>query len=46
MGAKGGRVFRDNYNDTWTKLRGWGQGMELGMAGVGGVVEGNADNCT
>ena len=25
--------------------RGWKQGREVGLAGVGGVMGGNADNC-
>ena len=25
---------------------GWKQGRQVGLAGVGGVVGGNADNCT
>ena len=38
----GGKVFRNNYKDTWTKpRRGWKQGREVGLAGVGE----NADNC-
>ena len=48
-GVKGGRVFRNMYKGTWTKLKGdKDQGSEVGMAGVGvGVLGvGNGDNCT
>ena len=37
MGVKGGRVFRNNYKGHMDKTkRGWGQGWEVGVGGVGG----------
>ena len=47
MGRKGGRVFRNNYKGHMDKIKGgWNQGRKVEMAGVGGVLEENADNCT
>ena len=40
MGGKEGKVFTNNYKDTWTKPGGGGNGRDVGMAGVGGVVRG------
>ena len=41
-GDNGGRVFRNNYKGHMdkTKERWWKQGREVGLAGVGGVMEG------
>ena len=43
-----GRIFRNNYKGHMDKKprRDWDQGREVGMAGVGGVVGGNADSCS
>ena len=36
-----------SIKDTWAKTKGGqNQGCEVGMAGVGGVVGENGDNCT
>ena len=41
MSGKGGSVFRNNYKGHMDKTKeGCNQGREVGMAGVGGVVEG------
>ena len=41
MGRKGRRVFRNNYKGHMDKTkRGWKQGREVEMAGIGGVVGG------
>ena len=41
-GGKGGRVFRNNYKGHLDKSKGggWDQGREVGITGVGGVMEG------
>ena len=45
-GEEGGRVFRNNYKGHMDKSKGGCiQGREVGMAGDGGVVGVNADNC-
>ena len=49
MGAKRGRVFRNNYERYMDKTKGVGSrvGVGLGMAGVGRESSGeNGDNCT
>ena len=47
MRGKGLRFFRNMYKGHMDNNEGrWVQGREVGMAGVGGVVGENVDNCT
>ena len=47
MGGNRGMVFSNNCRIHMDKTKvGWNQGRAVGMAGVGGIMEGKGRNCT